>query len=428
MAHIAPNARPDMPDATADSDSPTRVADHHAARPAFPLAWPLHLPRVDTHRLAATWGLAAAPFATAACVRLALFVLAGFGARLLSPTSFAGWLGTWERYDSTWYISIASQGYGYTGAGASNVNFFPLFPIAMWLAEHVTRYFSPQHSYLLAGMAVSWLAFAGACVILYRLALDRFGAEVARGAVLLLATFPFGYFFGAAYSESLYLFFVVLAFYGIERRHWPLACIAAMFCGAERPPGLVVGACVALAYALAWIRTPRGWRWNILWLVVTPLGTVAYLVYCWLRFGNALVYVTASADGWQTGHIQPTMLHQIAHLLRHPHLWLHGTDFNTILWGLYAVLVVLFVLALVPVARILGLPYALYTFASFAAPIATFPMMTSLGRYLSVAFPVFLVAAYLLRRAPGLRDGIALGGAAALGVFTVLFTLSYPVF
>lgn len=416
-----------MPGAAGRPDGPTRVANH-ATRLALPSAWPLRLPHRGAHRLVAAWGWAAAPFATAACVRIALFVLAGFAGRLLSPAHYAGWLGSWERYDSTWYISIASKGYGYTGTGPSNVNFFPLFPISMWLVEHITRYISPHHSYVLAGMAVSWLAFAGACVVLYRLALERFGSEVARGAVLLLATFPFGYFFGAAYSESLYLFFVVLAFYGIEHRLWPLACVAAAFCGADRPPGLVVGVCVALAYALDWMRTLHGWRWDVLWLALTPLGTVAYLLYCRLRFGNALAYLTASGNGWQTGHLQLTVGHQIAHLLRHPGLWVRGTDFNTILWGLYAALIVLFVLALVPISRILGVPYALYAFASFAAPIATFPMMTSLGRYLSVVFPVFLVVAYLLRRAPGVRDGLALGGAAALGVFTVLFTLSYPVF
>lgn len=427
MAHVSPDASSDMPGTADRSDIPSR-GGNNAISLAFPSSWPLHPPRWDVRHAVAEWGWAAMPFATAACVRVALFMLASFAGRMLSPAIYAGWLGSWDRYDSVWYISIASQGYGYTGAGASNVNFFPLFPTAIWLVEHVTRYLSPNHSYLLAGMAVSWLAFAGACVVLYRLALERFGAEVARGAVLLLATFPFGYFFGAAYSESLYLFFVVLAFYGIERRYWLLACIAAMFCGAVRPPGLVVGACVALAYALDWLRTRHGWRWDVLWIALTPLGTGAYLFYCWLRFGNALAYVTASADGWQAGHVQPTMLYQIAHLLRHPHLWVHGTDFNTTLWGLYAVLVLLFVLALVPIGRILGLPYALYTFASIAAPIATFPMMTSLGRYLSVAFPVFLVTAYLLRRAPGLRDGLALGGAAALGVFTVMFTLSYPVF
>jgi len=53
----------------------------------------------------------------------------------------------------------------------------------------------------------------------------------------LLAAFPFAYFFGALYTESLFLLLALLAFYAIERQKWGLAACMAFVAGATRPTG-----------------------------------------------------------------------------------------------------------------------------------------------------------------------------------------------
>jgi Gpi18-like mannosyltransferase len=64
----------------------------------------------------------------------------------------------------------------------------------------------------LAGMLVSWTCFVLAAVLLYRLA-RHFVAQVeAQRAVIYTTVFPFAFFFGVVYSESLYLMLIVGSF------------------------------------------------------------------------------------------------------------------------------------------------------------------------------------------------------------------------
>jgi Gpi18-like mannosyltransferase len=46
----------------------------------------------------------------------------------------------------------------------------------------------------------------------------RFDQQVASLTIVLLASFPFSFYYGAAYTESIYLLAVVVAFYGIEQQ------------------------------------------------------------------------------------------------------------------------------------------------------------------------------------------------------------------
>ena len=376
-------------------------------------------------RATAAWLLP--PLAIGLGARLALFALGAVGFQLLRGARLPGVLAIWEQWDAYHYIGLAMHGYHYAPYRGSETNFFPLYPITIWLAQHVTRLFvAGQTSYLLAGMAISWLAFLGACVALYRLTLDRFDRPTASGAVLLLAVFPFGFYFGAPFSESLYLLLTLLAFLGVERHRWWWAAAAAMAAGAVRPPGLIVGACVALAYGLDWLRVRHRPRLDGLALGLLPLGAAAYSLYCWVRFGNALAYATSARVGWHVGYLQPGGLLMAADYLTHLGPRLASGSFNHVLYALYVLALVLFLVSVVPIIRLLGLPYALFALASIIVPIATFPTINSLGRYLSVVFPTYIVLAYAVRRAPAWRDVIVIACAALLGLLTVLFVRGYP--
>jgi len=41
-----------------------------------------------------------------------------------------------DRWDSAWYRGIVEQGYSYVPGAESNVAFFPLLPICVWLVKH----------------------------------------------------------------------------------------------------------------------------------------------------------------------------------------------------------------------------------------------------------------------------------------------------
>jgi hypothetical protein len=342
------------------------------------------------------------PLALAAAIRILVFAIATVGARFLGPVPFPGVFTIWLRKDAHWYTQIAMKGYFYDRGLPLTANFFPLYPLSMSILQHVTGLFDTTNSYLIAGMIISWAAFVAACVLLFRLVADRFGDQTAYLSVLLLALFPFSYFFGTAYTESLYLLFILIAFTGIERGNWWLAGIGAMLAGATHGTGLAVIFAVVVAYVVDWIRTRHRLRWDVLALALTPLGVVAYAIYCWVHFGNPFAYLIASQEGWQNG-IQSGALRLAASTLIHPTLWLHGSP-NTLLYLIYIVLILASLAACYPIYRLLGPSYVAFAVPSMLAAIIDHPGLNGNGRYLSVIFPVFIVLAYALRDRPLLRE------------------------
>jgi hypothetical protein len=201
-----------------------------------------------------------------------------------------------------------------------------------------------------------------------------------------------------------------------------------MFASAIRPPGLIVGACVVLAYALDWIQQRHPLRWNVLAPALTPLGTIAYLLYCWVRFGDPLAYVKASQQGWHGGQLQLNTIRWFLYLLTHPSDWIVSGDFSTIIWSIYALICVAGLIGVVFVYRKLGPVYAFFTLASIVASVVSYPIPTSTGRYVSVVFPLFTVLALYLRSKLALRDVVIIGFSFFLALFTFLFVIGSPVY
>lgn len=370
------------------------------------------------------------PLGVAFGVRLVLLFAAQIFIRILPGQPVRGLFTIWEQFDVRLYLSVVNTGYQYpvTPPMRSNVNFFPLYPIIVWIGKHILEPLFGNEADLIAGMAISWITFAIACVILYRLVSQRFDLQVALSTIVLLATFPFSFYFGAVYTESLYLLLVVVAFYGIEKHAWWLAATAALLAGATRPPGLIVGACVVIAYGLDWLQQHRPLRWNVLALALTPLGLAAYLIYCAIRFGDPFVYAKASLEGWHVGRIQLGTIDWFLQLLRHAPHWITSTSFITIVWSIYGLIFVAALVGLVFVFRIMGPVYAFFTLASIAAPILTNPVPTSLGRYIGVIFPLFIVLALPLRTRPALREVLIIGFSIFLALFSLLFVMNFPVY
>lgn len=376
--------------------------------------------------VAAAWRWAVLPAGLALGVRIVVFLVGALAVQMVGRAHTHDLLAIWDRWDATSYLRVASGGYRYSLTTGSIVNSFPLYPLLIRAVEPLARPFAPHASYLLAAMAVSWAAFALACAVLYHLTRERFGPRVALSAVLLLAVFPFSFYYGAIFTESLYLLLAVLAFFAIAHGNWWLAGVAALLVGAERPPGLLVGACVILAYALDWLRTRHPLRLDVLALVLTPLGTAAYFAYLWWRFGDALAYLHSSQTGWHGGQLQTAGFLRAWDVLTTLGPALASGQYLHALDAVYVLILVAVLVAVVPVARLLGLPAALFTAASVLLPVATYTGVNSMGRYASVAFPVFILLAVALHRRQTARDLLVAASAILLGLFTALFVSGYP--
>ena len=133
----------------------------------------------------------------------------GLGDTLLSPLA---------RWDSVWYLSIADSGYD----GAAREAFFPLYPLLRGRLARRRR--GPRRRCSLAAYLVSLAALLGALYLLWRLVCARARAAATRPRRCCCSpSFPGALFFGAPYSESLFLLVSVGAFYAARTGHWAWA-------------------------------------------------------------------------------------------------------------------------------------------------------------------------------------------------------------
>src|SRR5207249_8690012 len=154
------------------------------------------------------------------------------------------------RWDSGWLSGIARNGYAYVAGGRNNLAYFPMYPLLM---RYVGRLFGRTSADVyLGGIVVSWAAFILAMVALYYLARLDVPARRAERAVLLTAIFPFAFFFGVVYTESLFLLLTIVSFYGFRTRQWIVGGIAGALATATRVNGiLMLPALVWLAWRTA---------------------------------------------------------------------------------------------------------------------------------------------------------------------------------
>jgi hypothetical protein len=205
--------------------------------------------------------------------------------------------GTWHRWDALWYSSIAEHGYQYAGEReATNVAFFPLFPLVNGVIMHVTGL--PVE---VSGAIVSTVLTLFACIALYKLTIgETDDPSTAQRAVLYLIAFPAAYYLAIGYSEALYLLCVLGAFYFARRGQWWWSGAVAFLTGLTRLHGALL--IVPLGYE--WLRQsfaqagrqpggvadPRPPRASIVAVFGAPLGALAFNLYLNAQFGQPVGY------------------------------------------------------------------------------------------------------------------------------------------
>lgn len=207
---------------------------------------------------------------------------------------------TFARYDSGWYNGIAREGYRFAEGGRSNLAFFPLYPLLM---RTVGRLFGTRPvDFYWGGIIVSWTAFAVAMVVLYRLARLDLPTRAAERAVLYAAVFPFAFFYGVVYSESLFLMLLVAAVYGLRTKRWFLAAVSGALATATRVNGIM--ALPALLW-IAWRSAGSDRRQRIYGVAAaasSAAGVLAYSAYVYGLTGSPFEwYATITRWSYQPG-------------------------------------------------------------------------------------------------------------------------------
>ena len=270
-------------------------------------------------------------------------------------------------------------------------------------------------------------------MLLHRLVSLELGRPVAGPALLLLAVFPAAVFFGAPYSESLFLLLAVGAFYAARTDRWAWAGAAVAGAAATRSAGVLLLVPLAMLW---WTSRPRRPR-NAAWLLLGPLGLAAYAAFLGLAEGDAWRFLdvqdawsreltiplagawdgfTAAVDGARqllSGQREVVYFEKAA---GDPY---RIAAINLMLFGslLFAVVACLGCLRRLPKA------YGVWVAVSLVLPL-TFPVkpqpLMSLPRFLAVLFPIFMwLALWSEERRATAR--VAAVSALGLGLFTAQF-------
>jgi hypothetical protein len=331
---------------------------------------------------------------------------------------------TFARYDSGWYHGIASQGYVYAEGGRNNLAFFPLYPMLMraggWLLG------ARQEDFYFAGIVVSWLAFAGAMVLLYRLARLDLDERAAERAVLYTAIFPFAYFFGVVYSESLFLLTLVATTFALRTKRWVWAALAGAAMTATRVTGVI--ALPGLAW-IAW-RAAAGDRreqWKAAAAIVgCTTGFVGYCAYNYVLSGTPFAWYEAITRwNYEPGGNPLAMpLRVLVRVLSTPIAYLAGETMAP--YDMLNTLAAVGALALVPLIwRRFGLGYASIVLGGLLLPLSS-GQLEGLGRYTLVQFPIFIALASVISESR--HTAWTAASAIFYAVCLALFATVHPLF
>lgn len=286
------------------------------------------------------------------------------------------------RWDANWYSSIIESGYSYVAGKESNVAFFPLYPLCVRAFRWLTHAPVP-----LAGFLLSNTFLLGAVVLLHRLVRLDFPepSPVPARTVWLLLFNPVAFFHAALYTESLFLFLSLGAFFAARQRRWALAGLAGGLLATTRTNGILIG------LPLFWEAVVEPWRRGelrlgpatraCLWLTLVPLGLAAYCAYLYFNFGDALAFAHAQSAGWNRTLSWPWRT--VLDARYYPGVY------QRLFYGSGAIALIALIVGFCIRVRMSYLLYAVVTILLLLCS----SMLEGLPRYLSVLFPLPLVLA-----------------------------------
>lgn len=287
----------------------------------------------------------------------------------------------WNRanFDGARYLDIARTGYG-----SYQQTFFPLYP---GLIKALNPYCGGSN--LIAGLVISWFAFALSLFIFRKLILIDYDEKTALRAILYLLIFPFSFFFSMVYSESLFLFLLLASFYFARTKKWWLAGLFGLLASATRIVGiLILPALLVEAYEQCKeenIKIKEKVK-SILPLLSIPLGLIYYMRFLITNFQNPLIFIDPSTD-------KIILLYQV--LWRYFKMIL-TTKLDPLYFSVWLELIVsilfLFIIIKSLIDKKIRLSYLVFAFFAFILPTLS-GTFVSMPRFMLVLFPCFIYLA-----------------------------------
>ncbi|MFJ4713077.1 hypothetical protein [Streptomyces sp. NPDC088785] len=362
-----------------------------------------------------------APSATTASPALsALGLFAAARLAGIAALALAGdrpWALLGRSWDSLWYVSIATHGYGARtlhpapGLLYQDLAFFPLYP-ALIRAAHTAL---PMIGASTCGLLIAWAATAAAALGIHRIGLRLHGPAVAALLVVLWGVLPHSVVLSMGYTEPVLTALAAWALYALLTGRWLWAGALAALAGLARPNGFAVAAAV-LATAACELFRRRGRVPPGLWAgaLLAPAGWAAYVLWVGRRQGDLLGGYFAVQRAWgSTFDLGAGSARFVKRML------LRGDAFVfPVALLIVAVGVLLFALLVLDRAP---LPLLVHSGVLLSIAVCGSGFFESKPRFLLPAFPLLLPVACALARTARTRPAQALLVVGALAGLSVAY-------
>jgi Gpi18-like mannosyltransferase len=349
---------------------------------------------------------------------------------LLEQYPLPTWLANWANFDGVHYLTIA-QG-GYIGTGLVQA-FFPVWPyFILRPVEFVTHW--PINWLTVVGLGLSAAFTLGMSLTWFGLLKKWYSPRVARAGLLLLLFFPTGFFFGALYTEALFLWLVFSCVWAASEKSWGWATFFAFLATGTRLVGVFL--IPALWLELLITEAPHH-RWQISLIIpwikqklptIVMIGLagsslLAYMAFLWIEYRDPLYFLhvqSAFNAGRQTDHfiLYPQVAWRAFKILASSH-W----NLAYLTYTLEFLAGTVGLLALLASIKYVRASWWLFSLAAFLLPTLT-GTFSSLPRYFLVCWPAFILLAHLLNTKSKLLPWLALS-TALLILTTIMFVQGY---
>ena len=331
----------------------------------------------------------------------------------LAPELFS-----WANFDGEHYLSIA-----YIGYKGLEQAFFPVYPmlISFLSKPFVNDIYSSLVFGTVAGIIISNASFLLALIFLWKLIREDYSEKIANLTVFALTFFPTSFYFGAVYSESLFLLLSVSSFYLVRKGHFLSASVLGAVASATRVFGVLL-----LASFLIEAREQKVKFSKWFWIFLIPLGLGAYMLYQYFTVGDPVTFYRLQKLVGEQHQGGFTLLPQV--YFRYLKMlftveWANPI-YQTIILELF-VGILFFALPIFGYFKKVRLSYLTFAMLGFLLPTIQ-GSFSSLPRYVIVLFPAFLVLSLWIDKLPLLLKIIFLGFSVfALSIETMLFLRGY---
>ncbi len=324
----------------------------------------------------------------------------------------------WANYDGEHYLSIAI--FGYKGLEQA---FFPVYPafISFFSKPFSADIFSALLSSTFIGIILSNFSLLLAIILLWELVKIDYPSKIAFGTIVALLVFPTSFYFGAVYSESLFLLLAVASFYFARKRNWFLASFLGALSSATRVFGILLLPALIIE---AWQQ--KASLKKSFWIFIIPLGLLGYMIYQWNLVGDPLAFYKLQENVGEQRQLGITLLPQVFY--RYIKMLITINSSNPIYQTLYLEFIVGIVFFLLPVYGFLKkirFSYIFFALFGFLIPSIT-GSFSSMPRYVIIFFPSFIALALLIDKLPKLvKVIIVIISLIILGFETSLYLRGY---